>query len=94
MLFSCHFRGFDFRSDYSEDDVPGAAMKQNEFDPWRSVAAASGAGLTLLSCIGVGVFLGVQCDRFFDTSPWGLIVLSLLGAFSGIWAVVRQMMGR
>ena len=72
----------------------GGVMKKSEFNPWRCIAAASGAGITLLVCIGVGVFLGVLCDRYFGTEPFGLIFLSLLGGVAGMWSIARQMMGK
>lgn len=66
--------------------------KQNGFDPWRSVAVASGAGFSLLTCMGIGVWSGIKCDEYFGTYPYGLIFLSLLGAVAGLWSVIRQML--
>jgi ATP synthase protein I len=65
-----------------------------DFDPLHSVAVASGAGFTLLSCIGVGVWLGLKADEYLGTEPWGLVCLSVLGAVSGLWSLVKQLMGK
>lgn len=68
--------------------------RKNRLDTLHAVAVASGAGFSLLSCIAVGVWLGLKCDEYLGTSPFGLIFFSLLGAVSGLYSVVRQMMGK
>ncbi len=74
-------------------DKPGHNRdKQSDFNPLRSVAVASGAGLTMLTCIGLCVYAGLRCDEYFGTSPWGLAAFSLLGAVSGIYSVIKQML--
>mgnify|MGYP000015026674 CR=1 FL=1 len=66
--------------------------KHSDFSPLRSAAVASGAGLTMLTCIGLCVYAGLRCDEYFGTSPWGLVGGSLLGGVSGIWSVIKQML--
>lgn len=66
--------------------------KKNEFDALHSIAVASGAGFSILTCIGLGVWSGIKCDEYFGTYPYGLISLSLLGAVAGLWSVIRQML--
>lgn len=66
--------------------------KKNGFDPLHSIAVASGAGFSLLTCIGLGVWGGAKCDDYFGTYPYGLIFLSLLGAVTGLWSIIRQML--
>ncbi|MGL4810625.1 MAG: AtpZ/AtpI family protein [Beijerinckiaceae bacterium] len=39
--------------------------------------------------VGVGVGLGWACDRYFGTSPWGLILFMLLGFGAGMMNVMR-----
>lgn len=68
--------------------------QRKNFDPLRSIAAAGGAGMTLLSCIGIGIWGGLKCDEYLGTYPFGLIGLSLLGAISGLWSVIRKTMGK
>ena len=69
-------------------------MKDHGFDPWHAVAVAAGSGLTILSCIGVGVFIGVKCDQWLGSSPWGLLLFSFVGAAAGLWAVAKQLTGK
>lgn len=69
-------------------------QKTDDWNPLRSVAIASGAGMTILVSIGVGVWIGLKIDDYLGTYPWGLIVLSLLGAASGLWSVIKQILGK
>lgn len=68
--------------------------KQNgkDFNPWRSMAIAAGAGFSMLACIGIGVWLGVSCDGYFHTSPWGLVFFSFLGGACGLCSIIKQML--
>ena len=66
--------------------------KEKEFDPMHSIAVASGAGFTLLSCIALGIWAGMKCDEYFGTYPYGLTGLSILGAVVGLWSIIRQML--
>ena len=77
------------------DEKPKKKNKPvSDFDALHSIAVATGAGFTLLSSIGVGVWLGLKCDEYLGTKPFGLIVLSIVGAASGLWSVVKQMLGK
>lgn len=66
----------------------------DDWHPLRSAAVASGAGMTLLASIAVGVWLGLQLDEWLGTDPWGLIFLSILGAVGGLWSVITQILGK
>lgn len=68
--------------------------KDRGFEPVHSIAVASGAGFTLLSCIGLGIWGGLRCDAYFGTEPFALIFLSLLGAVTGLWSIIKQMIGK
>ncbi len=69
-----------------------AKSKKDDWNPLRSAAIASGAGLTLLVTIGLCVFLGLRFDAYFGTSPYGLIGFSILGGVTGIWSVIKQLL--
>lgn len=43
----------------------------------------------MVSALGVGVFMGLLIDHFFDTYPLGFIFMFILGAFAGIWNVFK-----
>ncbi len=66
----------------------------DDWHPLRSAAVASGAGMTLLASIAVGVWLGLRLDEWLGTDPWGLVILSLLGAVGGLWSVITQILGK
>lgn len=67
-------------------------QKKDDFRPLHSIAVASGAGLTLVVSIGIGIWLGQKCDSFFGTGPWGTVFFSIMGAASGLWSVIKQIM--
>lgn len=54
----------------------GAAM--------RALSLCSELAISVAACLFVGVFLGRYLDRLLDTSPWLLLVFSLLGAAAAI----------
>ena len=45
----------------------------------KALSLLSQIGLSMAACILVGVFLGRFLDSFFNTSPWLLLIFSLLG---------------
>ena len=47
----------------------------------------SQVGIMMASCVLVGVFLGKFLDDLLGTSPWLLLVLSLLGAAASFKAM-------
>ena len=54
----------------------GAAM--------RALSLCSELAVSVAACLFTGVFLGKYLDRLLDTSPWLLLVFSLLGAAAAI----------
>ena len=46
----------------------------------RGLSQLSQIGFSIIICILIGVFLGRFLDSVFGTSPWLLLVFSLLGA--------------
>ncbi len=76
-------------------DKPGKGKsKDSDFDPLRSLAVASGAGLSMLTCIGLCVYAGLKCDEYFGTSPYGLMIFSVIGGVTGVWSVIKQILGK
>jgi len=50
-------------------------------------------GITIVACIGIGIFLGWFLDRLLGTSPWLLLVFTLLGiaaAFKSIFDFAKK----
>ena len=75
-------------------DKKGKLRKDDDWNPLRSADVASGAGLTMLSSIALGVWAGLKADEWRGTDPWGLILLSVLGAVGGLWSAITQILGK
>jgi F0F1-type ATP synthase assembly protein I len=61
----------------------------NKFSPDSGLGFALRIGTEIISGILVGLVLGYALDHVLDTQPWGLIVMVLLGAASGIMNIFR-----
>ena len=48
-------------------------------DAAKALAHMSQIGLRIAACVFIGVFLGRCLDRVLGTSPWLLLLFSLLG---------------
>jgi ATP synthase protein I len=57
--------------------------------PKPGVAMAFRLGADFVAGVVLGAALGWGFDRLFGTSPWGLIVLLLLGFAAGVFSVLR-----
>ncbi len=57
------------------------------------LAFAVRIGVDLVAALVVGVGIGVGLDRWFETSPWFLLLFFLLGAAAGMMNVYRVMAG-
>lgn len=58
-------------------------------EPKAGYALAVKISSEFIAGIMVGAILGYLVDRFFGTSPWGLIVFLLLGFAAGVLNVLR-----
>jgi ATP synthase protein I len=61
--------------------------------PQKSSMTGLGKGLRIAGDLVAGVFvgmvLGYALDRMAGTSPWGLIVLTIIGMAAGFWNIAR-----
>ena len=65
--------------------------QQNEFMQAMSVLLQ--VGVTIISCLTVGLFLGWLLDRLLGTSPWLLMVFTFIGiaaAFKSIFDFAKK----
>ena len=68
-----------FPPNSSEESEPNKGKKPiNELV--QGLSQLSQIGITILACILIGVFAGRFLDSVFNSSPWLLLVFSLLGA--------------
>jgi ATP synthase protein I len=75
----------DAHRDVRDEDV------RREAAPARpGVAMAMRLAADFVAGVVVGAALGWGFDRLFDTSPWGLVVLLLLGFAAGLLNVMRS----
>ncbi|MCL2366043.1 MAG: AtpZ/AtpI family protein [Oscillospiraceae bacterium] len=59
----------------------------------RALSLLSQIGITIIACIGVGIFLGWLLDNWLNTSPWLMLVCTLLGviaAFKSIFDFAKK----
>ena len=59
----------------------------------RALSFLSQIGITIVVCVAVRIFLGWLLDRLLGTSPWLLIVFTLLGivaAFKSIFDFAKK----
>ncbi|NKN38530.1 F0F1 ATP synthase assembly protein [Agrobacterium sp. a22-2] len=75
------------RRDESGDE---AARDERAEQSRKGYAQAMKLSSEFISAIVVGALLGYLFDYFVGTSPWGLIVLLLLGFCAGVLNVLRS----
>lgn len=54
----------------------------------KAMGLMSQIGLTVVACVVVGIFLGRFLDDRLGTTPWLLIIFSLLGCISAFKAMI------
>ena len=47
---------------------------------FRAMSLITALGVSMVACMGLGIFLGWLLDRWLGTSPWLILVFTLLGA--------------
>ena len=55
---------------------------------WLRVGQLTAVAYEFLGSILAGALLGYFFDRHFETGPWGLIALTLLGTSTGLYRMV------
>ena len=63
--------------DDNHDKEPTSYDEKRELR--RAIAFFSQISVTIIACILIGILLGRFLDDFFGTSPWLLLVFTLLG---------------
>jgi len=67
-------------------------IKQTETTPNTAINAGALAlryGAEFGACVFVGLGLGLIVDHFFNTAPWGLLILLAFGLAAGVLGVIR-----
>jgi len=71
---------------------PATNKKKQRNNALQALSYFSQIGFTIASCVLIGVFLGMFLDNRLGTSPWLLLIFSLLGtgaAFSSLLKFVK-----
>ena len=50
----------------------------------------SGLGVELVGAVGGFTLIGWLWDRYHETSPWGVVLGSVLGLVGGMYNLIRQ----
>lgn len=60
---------------------------------FRAMSLITTLGISIVACIGMGVFLGWLLDGLLGTTPWLILVFSLLGvvaAFKTMFEMLKR----
>ena len=63
--------------------MPGLTKKELK-EIYRALALITTMGISVVICVGMGIFLGWQLDRWLGTTPWLVLVFTLLGLIAAI----------
>ena len=72
------------------DDEAEKRVERNAEESRKGFALAIKLSSEFISAVIVGAMLGYLLDHFAGTSPWGMIVLLLLGFCAGVLNVLRS----
>ena len=64
----------------------------NEFA--KALSMLSQIAITIIACVAVGIFIGWFLDNLLGTSPWLILIFTLLGivaAFKSIFDFAKKM---
>ncbi len=86
---SNRLRKLGHRLDERRDDLD-EVVERDAAPRSPGVAMAMRLASDFVAGVVVGAALGWGFDRLFDTSPWGLVVLLLLGFAAGLLNVMRS----
>jgi len=68
------------------NNMSNGKRKQND-NLLHALSFMSQVGITMASCVIIGVFLGKFLDNLCGTTPWLLLVFSLLGVAASFKAL-------
>jgi ATP synthase protein I len=79
-------------NDAMKEDAIGVPTAEtgNEADINSGLATGMRIGLEFMSGTVVGLGIGYGIDRYFDTTPWFLLLFTILGFCAGIMNVYRS----
>lgn len=60
-----------------------------DYNLWQRIGWASTVGLTLVISTFIGLFIGYNLDKFFNTKPWLTIIFLLFGIIAGFLNIFK-----
>jgi F0F1-type ATP synthase assembly protein I len=58
-------------------------MDKNKSDLFRTLGVVSSMGISFVLAIIIGVFIGLQLDKWLGTAPWFFFIFLLFGIIAG-----------
>jgi ATP synthase protein I len=78
-------------ADRQKGDAAETAKEKSSEESRKGMALGLKISSEFIAAIAVGTMLGYLLDRFAGTTPWGMIILLLLGFCAGILNVLRAL---
>ena len=64
-------------------------LKKNKIENKSGISFGFRIGIEIVSALVIGTTIGIIVDKFFGSSPFGLIIFFILGAFAGFLNIYR-----
>lgn len=64
-------------------------MQQDDYSWMRKVGLASSIGLVMVISIFIGYFVGSWLDKKLGTTPWLMMILTLMGIAAGFIEMIK-----
>ncbi|HMM20878.1 MAG TPA: AtpZ/AtpI family protein [Selenomonadales bacterium] len=64
--------------------------KKDKGQIWTAFSLVGTIGLTMVTTVAVGLYLGRLADNWLDTGPWATVAGVLLGMMSGAWSTYKR----
>lgn len=71
------------------DTPPASDQEKSTIKGLPGLAAFAAMGMTIASCLGVGVLLGLYLDHLWHLAPVGLLLGIVLGTVVAVASVVK-----
>ena len=65
------------------------ALSEDKKELLRILGNVSSMGISVAAAIAIGVFMGLQLDKWFNTAPWFFFIFLIFGIIAGFRNVYR-----
>jgi len=72
--------------------MPGLSKKELK-SIFRAMSLITTLGVSIVACVGLGIFLGWLLDNWLGTSPWLIMFFTVLGciaAFKNMYDMLKR----